>query len=237
MEENKRNKGRIIKLIIAGIVLSLIMSFLYKLGYIPFVGRFIAEKKLEAYASARLDRTDPVRVKYDWYNGIYYCSSYKQPVLRYQLRNNTIFDGDINEKVNTKTEELYKSITDEFPSNIEFPKAIFAWTTISADDYEVLAQRLYLLEVYNTADLMREESREMPARIGLDFISCLGDDYYITGIQLIYGDRNGMYEIAISPDTFKALEYKQMIKATKERTGRELPESYFKWMEKNGFNM
>lgn len=206
------------------------------MGYIPFVGKVIAEKKLEAYAGLRLDRTDPVKVKYDWYNGIYYCSSYSEPALRYQLRNNTIFDGNVNEKVNTKTEELYKSITAEFPSNIEFPKSIFAWTTMNADDYDVLAQRIYLLEVYNTADLTEEESQTMPARIGLDFISYLGEDYNITCIQLIYGDRNGMYEIAISSDTFKALEYEQMVKATKERTGRELPESYYNWIEENGFN-
>lgn len=236
METGKRRKGKVIGLIFTGIILSVIMLLLYKVGYIPFVGKIIAKHKIENYAKARLGKTDAITVEYDWYNGIYYCSSCSRPALRYQLRNNTIFDGEINDVINLNIRNIYNEITDEFPSNIFFPEYIDVWTTINADDYDVLAQRLYLLEVYNSGNLSKDESQRMPAKIGLEFISYLGNDYNITGIQLIYADRNGMYEIAISPDTFQPLEYEQMLEATKMRTGRELPESYFRWMEENGFN-
>lgn len=236
METGKRRRGKVIGIIFTSVVLSVILSLLYMVGYVPFAGKIIAKHKIEDYAKYRYGKTDSITIEYDWYNSIYVCSSCNSPVLKYKIQNNTIFDGNLNDEVNSNIVDIYKDISGKFSQNISFPKSIFTWTTINANDYDILAQRLYLLGIYNTDDLSEDESKKVPAWIASEFISYLGSDYNITGIQLIYADRNGMYEIVISADTFKQLEYDQMLKATKERTGRELSENYFKWLEENGFN-
>lgn len=234
MDEHVKHKRKIVGLIFTGIVLTLVTSFLYRIGFIPFVGKVIAENKIKAYAKVQLNKTEPIKMKYDWYNGIYVCSPHSGFALSYQLKNNTIFDGAANNQANADLIKVYKGITDKFPANITFPEGVYIWSTVNADDYDIKAQRLYLLEVYNTADLTETDSHKMPASIGADFIAFLGSDYNITGIQLIYADRNGMSDIEISADTFQSLEYEQLLKATKKRTEKEIPESYRKWMEKNG---
>ena len=103
------------------------------------------------------------------------------------------------------------------------------WSTVNADNYAQTAERLYLLGVYNTADLSDGESEKMPAAIATDFIARMGDKYNVIGIQLIYADKNGMYDIEIRADTFQPLEYEQMLAATKKRPEKELPENYLEW--------
>ena len=215
------------------ILMLIIMSFFYKIGYLPFVGKAIAEKKLSAYVdNTQMQISSPIKVKYDWYNSKYACSN-PSLNLNYHLQNNSIYDGIANQQVNDKLIEDYKTIADKFPANITLPEHVFIWSTINADDYNIKAQRLYILEVYNTEHLSESESIKMPAKIAAEFIEYLGTNYNITGIQFIYGDKNGMYDIEIRADSFHALEYEKLLKSTKKRSENELPLSYYEWLESN----
>lgn len=215
------------------ILMLIIIPLLYKIGYLPIVGKAIAGKKLSVYVdNTQMQINRPIKVKYDWYNNRYVCSN-PSLSLSYHLQNNSIHDGIANQQVNDKLIEDYKEIAGQFPPNITLPEHVFIWSTINADDYNIKAQRLYILEVYNTESLSESESIRMPAKIATDFIGYLDETYNITGIQLIYGDKNGMYDIEIRADSFHALEYEKLLKSTKKRSENELPLSYYEWLESN----
>ncbi len=215
------------------ILILLVMLLFYIIGYLPFVGKVIAEKKLSAYIdNTQMQIARPINVKHDWYNSRYVCGNH--PInLSYYLQNNSIHDGIENEQINSRLIEDYKEIANRFPSNITLPEHIMIWSTINADDYDTKAQRLYILEVYNTEDISENESMEMPAKIAAEFIGYLDETYNITGIQLIYGDKNGMYDIEIRADSYRTLDYEKLLNFTKKRTEKELPLSYYEWLENN----
>ena len=76
----------------------------------------------------------------------------------------------------------------------------------------------------------------MPAKIAIDSITLMGDNFNITGIQLIYADRNGMYDIEIRADSFQPLTQQQLLAATQKRPDKELPYSYREWLQDNNFD-
>ncbi len=232
----KKLRGKIIGVFLIMLILAAVVSFCYRIGFCPFLGKIIAEDKLAAYAKVQMQSTAPIQVKYNWYNGRYICSSDNESVLSYRLQNNTIYDESANMQVNAEVKEFYKNVVKQFPVGLIFPEHITMWSTINADNYAIKAQRLYLLEVYNVANLSDTESDKMPANIARDIIALMGEKYNITGIQLIYADQNGMYDIEISADSFQPLEYEQLLKATQKRSEKELPSSYREWLENNGFN-
>lgn len=196
-------------------------------GYIPIIGNLIAEKKLSNYATIQKGNTQKVETKYDWYNAKY--QSVKGN-LSYRLQKNTIYDENVSEKVSLSAETQYNIIKGEFPQNLSFPKGITVWTEFDADDYSIKSQRLYLLGVYNTADISEEESEKMCATIADKFINLMDEDYNFTGIQIIYCDKNGVYESSISANGFKKLEYDEILSKTEKED--RLPEDYLEWLSK-----
>ncbi|WP_416180013.1 hypothetical protein [Clostridium sp. HCS.1] len=200
---------------------------MYLIGYVPIIGNLIAEKKLSNYATIQKGNTQKVETKYDWYNAKY--QSVKGN-LSYRLQRNTIYDENVSEKVSLSAETQYNKIKEEFPQNLSFPKGITVWTEFDADNYSIKSQRLYLLGVYNTEDISEEESKKMCATIADKFINLMGEDYNFTGIQIIYYDKNGGYESAISSNGFKKLDYGEILSKT-EKVDR-LPEDYLNWLSK-----
>lgn len=227
----KARKDKII-LIVLTVLILLVGIFLFSgMGYIPLIGRVKAENKLSAYVQKQGYRADRLYVKYDWYNNVYVCRLDDKTLLSYRLQNNSIHDEKINKQVNEQLQQSHQDIVSQFPTNLIFPESIFLWSTVKADNYTEKAERLYLLGVFNTADLPVSESEKMPAAIATDFIARMGDEYNITGIQLIYADRNGMYDIEIRADSFRPLEEGQLLVATKKRPEERLPEDYLEWRQ------
>lgn len=72
----------------------------------------------------------------------------------------------------------------------------------------------------------------MPASIAQDFIDLMRSGYNYTGIQLIYADNNGMYEIAVPADTFEPLEYYELLYNTRKFPEEKLPLDYLEWLER-----
>ena len=212
--------------------LAIAILFLSKiLGYLPFIGKTKAKNKLTAYVQAQEYKGNRLDVQYDWYNSRYTSRLNDDTLLSYRLQNNTIHDESTNGLLNEELKEAYGDIIKQFPRNLIFPKSVFLWSTVNADNYVIKAERLYLLGILNIADLPSSESHKMPANIAIDFIERMGDKYNITGIQLIYEDKNGMYDIEIRSDTFRPLEYDQLLAATKKRSEEELPENYLEWRQ------
>lgn len=203
----------IIKLFILISIIAVISYLMYLIGYLPVIGNIIAEKKLSNYSTIQKGSTQKVETRYDWYNAKY--QSVKGN-LSYRLQKNTIYDEKVSEKVSLSAETQYNKIKGEFPQNLSFPKGITVWTELNADDYSLKSQRLYLLGVYNTEDISEEDSEKMCAAIADKFIDLMGEDYNFTGIQIIYYDKNGGYESAISSNGFKKLEYDKILSKTEK---------------------
>ena len=203
----------IIKLFILISIIAVISYLMYLIGYLPIIGNIIAEKKLSNYSTIQKGSTQKVETSYDWYNAK--CQSVKGN-LSYRLQKNTIYDEKVSEKVSLSAETQYNKIKGEFPQNLSFPKGITVWTELNADDYSLKSQRLYLLGVYNTEDISEEDSEKMCAAIADKFIDLMGEDYNFTGIQIIYYDKNGGYESAISSNGFKKLEYDKILSKTEK---------------------
>jgi hypothetical protein len=231
MKERNKLLRKTVVILLIGFIIIVIISFFFKIGCVPYFGKIIAENKLNAYAKAQMQSETAIQVYYDWYNGRYIGSADFEQVLAYRLQNNSIYDGIKADQVNNELIASYKDIIGRFPKNHIFPQHIMIWSTINADDYNLQAERLYILELYNNNDLTETESEKMPAKIATDFIEYMGENYNITGIQFIYADINGMYDIEIRADSYKPLKYEQLLKATKKRTDKELPLSYYKWLE------
>lgn len=216
------------------VILSLVTTgtFSYKVGYFPIIGKIIADKKLTEYNSTQSQNSQPIKTKFDWYNARYHYDLTDGFSLSYRLQHNTIHDEESNSQVNQRAKEDYNNILEKIPGNLEFPKSIDVWTTMSADNYTIESQRLYLLGVYNNENITEEESYKMPANIAKNVINLMGSDYNFTGIQLIYADKNGMYQIALPSDTFEPLEEKELIDNTVKFSKEELPLDYLEWLEK-----
>lgn len=220
--------GHLIKLISYVTILSLVIlvvSF-YRVGYIPIFGNKIAEKRMGNYANGQI-----IKSKFDWINSRYVSPLDNGYSLSYQPQFNMLHDERISIKINDISKNDYETIIKKFPANLKFPDNITVWTSINAEDYTIKAQRLYLLGIYNTDSLSEEESLKMPAGIAQDFIEYMGKEYNFTGIQLLYADKNGMYEIAIPANTFDVLEYQKLLKYTKKYPEQKLPLEYVDWLE------
>lgn len=186
---------------------------MYLIGYLPVIGNIIAEKKLSNYSTIQKGNTQKVETKYDWYNTKYQSVNGK---LTYRLKKNTIFDEKFSKEVNLVASKQYSKIKGEFSENLSFPSDIYIWKELNADDYSLKSQRLYLLSVYNTEDISEENSEKMCATIADKFIDLMGEDYNFTEIQIIYYDKNGGYESAISSNGFKKLEYDKILSKTEK---------------------
>lgn len=203
----------IIKVFILISIIAILSYLMYLIGYLPIIGNIIAEKKLSNYSTIQKGNTQKVETKYDWYNTKYQSVKGK---LTYRLKKNTIFDEKFSKEVNLVASKQYSKIKGEFSENLSFPSDIYIWTELNADDYSLKSQRLYLLSVYNTEDISEENSEKMCATIADKFIDLMGEDYNFTEIQIIYYDKNGGYESAISSNGFKKLEYDKILSKTEK---------------------
>lgn len=224
-----KKRVHVAKLCIAVIIIGFVICLFNRIGYVPIIGNMIAEKKLSEYSSVVKESAQKVEAEYDWYNNKYQSISGN---LSYRLQEDTIYDEAVAKQMNSAAKEQYSRIKEEFSENLKFPSGISVWTELNADDYSIKCQRLYILGIYNVESISEEESQKMPATIAQEFINLMGENYNFTGIQLIYFDKNGGYTIEISADTFKKLEYQDMLKKTRKMQEKELSEDYFEWLAK-----
>lgn len=230
------NKKTNTKLKIAlGCIAIMLLFAAYKMFSIFIWEVGVAERELSKYAKEILKLDEEIVCEYDWYNDRYMATNNLGFTLDYRRQNKTIHDESFSQKEIEKASRDYNALIVNMPDNLTLPKDIMVWTEISADNYNVKAQRLYILEIYNIEDISEQESLLRPANIAMDIISGLGENYNFTGIQAIYFDKNGMFEISFPADSFEAITIEKLLGYTKQKPTAERPETYTNWLEENNY--
>lgn len=221
------------KIVLSCIAIILVFTA-YQIGSVSIYGVAIAEKELSKYAKEELKLNEQIDCKYDWRDDKYLARNNLGFALEYRRQNNTIYNELSSQKELEKASTDYHVLIGKMPDHLTFPKYITVWTEISAEDYDTKAQRLYILGIYNTKDISKQDSLLRPAYIVMDVISELGESYNFTGVQAIYFDKNGQFEIVFPADSFEPITVEKLLSHTTQTPKEEYPEHYINWLAENG---
>ncbi len=219
--------------IVLSCIAIILLFIVYQILSVFIWGVSIAERELSKYAKEVLKLNEKIECRYDWYNNRYAALNELGFTLDYRKQNNTILDETFSQKESEKANYDYNALIAKMPDNLTLPTNIMVWTEISADNYNVKAQRLYLLSIFNTEDISEQDSLLMPADIAMDVISELGESYNFTGIQAIYFDKNGQFEIVIPTGSLEPITVEKLLKNTKQIPADKYPEDYLNWLVEN----
>lgn len=194
--------------VIIVMILCFIGLFIYSLFNGPPFGGILAKSKILNYASAMYGNVQVVRkVKYNFKDQCYHAKvsgENNQTIkeIKYNLFENMLVDEFLTERISTQFNSDFSVDKEFFGDTIEIPKG-HIFTAIDAtnkytgriDDLN-LTQRLYITGIINSdVSITAEESIKKPAEITRKIIDELGNKYNITGVQIIYTDVNGVFEI------------------------------------------
>lgn len=219
-----------------GLIVIILLLIVYQIFSVFIWGLSTAEKELSKYAKEVLEFNEEIECQFDWYNDRYVALNYLDHTLDYRRQNKTIYDGAFSQKEEEKANYDYGTLTKKMPDHLSLPSNITVWTEISVDDYDAKVQRLYLLSIFNTEDISEEASLLEPASIAMKVVSGLGENYNFTGIQVVYFDKNGMFEIAFPADSFERVTMEKLLVRTKQISVDKYPESYVNWLIENKFD-
>ncbi len=169
----------------------------------PPFGKMIARHKVYDYEKSVYGTTQPIdEIVYNLVTSNYIVKfKNKNFKLRYDPYKNMLTDELFQDKVIKKLSSDYREVIEFFPNTIEFPKSHIFTRIIANGEYDDIdnlkvSQKLYLLGIVNRdANISIEESMRKPAEITTEVIRGLGNNYNITGVQVIYIDINGVFEI------------------------------------------
>lgn len=219
---------------IAVAFVSVILLFiLYGIGSVYIWGVQLAERELTKYSAEILGLQEEIHCRYDWHNNRYSAINALDFTLDYRRDHDAIHDESFAQQENERLQGDYSKFVGTMNEKITLPRHVAVWTEISSKNYELKAQRLYLLGIYNTENLSREDSLKMPASIAMNIIEQLGGDYNFTGIQATYCDKNGMFEIAFPADSFVPITQDKLCGHTHQIPEDDYPESYKNWLAEN----
>lgn len=214
-------------------IVILLLLLTYQVLSIFVWGVTIGERELNKYAHKSLGLDERIECRYEMYNNRYYALNDLGFTLDYRKDTKTIYNEAFSQEENEKASSDYKALLGKMPDNLDLPSDIMVWTEISTKNYDVKSQRLYLLSVFNEENISEKDSFQKPAQVAMDVIAGLGEIYNITGIQIIYFDKNGMFEIAIPSGLLEPLTMEKLLANTKERPEDRYPEDYKKWLVDN----
>lgn len=192
-------------------------------GYLPIFGRYIAETKLNAYTN------DKLSVQYNFLDNIYIATDSTGSQLRYDLRANTIYDESHNIDIETQANEKYQLIvTSPLYDTAKYPSNISVWVQMDAKDTSVEYIKLYLMTVFDSANLSEEDS----IRRMLDIVEniCETINLNITAIQFMYANYDGMYELTCDFGNKSVLQ-SDLKNYIRKIDDKELPLDYIEWRE------
>ena len=220
-----KTKNMLLIVVAALVIISGITQFLF--GYIPVVGRFIANSKLSNYVGSS------VKAKYSFfpYGDGYYAMLENGIAVKYDLRQNIIFDSGLSNAYQQKADQRFENIRDTLYTNGVFPKKVYVRTWVDADNHDKIYHRIDLLSVFSDQELDEIQSFHMPAKIAQDLIKSMGTDYNFHSIHVTYGDLNGMYECIVKFKRDITLTEDVLITATSKLIDSEVPEDYLKWLD------
>ena len=200
------------QILIIFIVVSILLFLYIGVGYIPLVGKVIADYKLSKYCNERI--STHLGFPYTGYGG--YTGSGNR--VTYDLNSNLISDSAYSNRINKECNKKYVDYLAgiEATTTVKYPKDIFVSTRINASDSEKTYSKIYILDVLENVELSVEVSKERVCEIAGNIVGQL--DINCTSIQMRYYNRTGYFELVYNSkteiDDFSKLhEYvKQIIK-------------------------
>jgi len=209
-----KTKLRLKKIIIVILLLASLFfcRFIYTTtGFVPVIGSYLAAKEMSKY------KQEPaIRTRYDIMNFQYISNFADGSELELRPHYKRIIDNNLSEKIDKGFREIYPELVKEFSENLAFPSGSFIITSVDISDNDLLFHLVYLLGVENKEEITKEESIKMPARIAMQFVEKMGKDFNVTGIQMLYSDQNGSYEIWISHYTSEPISYDKLFANTRK---------------------
>ena len=233
MDKHKKALFRII----VGVSVFLILGFIFIIINI-FTGnpvsKIIAKNKIQRYVND-VYFTDSIvnKTYYSFLNGEYFSEvkiGNKTLTLSINFTLNQITDENVINYFQNKFNDDYFMVCESFgDAYLEFPEWIYIYTSVVADDnyssdFEKLhiQQKLYLLGVKNFDRTITEtNSKQKAARISIQFLNELSDEYNFRSIQTLYIDKFGVYEIIIDN---KELTIDELLQNTKKRDSSNIGE-------------
>lgn len=203
----------------------LISVFLFS-GYIPFVGKIIAENKIKSYLKNTSGSYEKVNMSFDSYDFI----NYKGGGYYYNIRNNLIIDGNKSEAYRAKSEHDIGKATQMFPQSITF-NDYHITTYIDGSDFSKHYDHLIIYAVWNDENITAEESKDRATEIIMNVLNSEDlSQYNFTGLYVNYHDRHGYYKISV-PRYRKTQLKKEIVRKNIEEQ-KNLALDYIEWKDK-----
>lgn len=199
----------------------------YKGGYLPVVGRFIANERIEQYQSEVYNLNDIVNTTYSPSSGKYESmdDANNMYLISYNLRGNSIWDEHQIDLWNEQLAIDFENARKQMSEGLSLGSP-FILGNIDGNDYSHKIQRLNF-QIYNEERIPAGESRKRAAEIAMKTIDLLGENYNITLVQIGYLDRNGGYTIKMLNNK-RSLSYDLLLGNTKRLD--DLGENEKKWI-------
>ncbi|GKH52056.1 hypothetical protein CE91St46_31670 [Eubacteriales bacterium] len=190
-------------------------------GYVPILGAKIADSKLQNYTG-----TASLYTRYDFHNGIYTVVDGSDISYHYNLKHDTLFDGLLNEEVNTSANAVWRDFVAYQPESIICPDSVYLWTEVDASNFATKYQKIYLGIVYCEEAI----SEDQIAKWCEDAIQYLDADNSITSCQVWFATKEAFYEVIIpfSKDVINTDKIKEHLEKQVN-----LPLDYIVWRDRN----
>jgi hypothetical protein len=225
-----RKKLKVKLFIVLSLIFLIIFSFIkfYSLP-IPIYTKLVSKSVIENYLN-----TENIEVKYDSKNNQY--SAYiGDRRISYDHNMGTIYDSLVDAEIQKEADKLYTEyVNSKDFDNLELPEGIITYTSLNPADGTIARQKLYYLGVLECKDLNEEDSKNSIKNIVMDIIKELGNEFYITDLQFLYGNLNNVYEVDIHADSSLSLITESMIESNIiQKEEDQLSMKYLEWRDKN----
>ncbi len=200
--------------------------FMYStIGYIPVVGKYVADATLSHYIGKKVD------TKYSFPYACNY-STYASGghLLTYNLRSNTIFYGAYNDAVENQINSQYLSfIAASSKDTIDFPDRLVARTYIDAADTSKIYVKVDIRDIYDGSNIAEQDSERQICELAVQLIEHI--DLNCTSIYMDYGNRWGLYNLQCNSGEkpLESLEYDELAKHIEKLDEDRLPLDYIEW--------
>ena len=207
------------------ILLFILCLFYFKFGYLPIIGKYIADYKIGEYSN------QSVNSMYNLVNSGYDVNVNTNRKYTYFLNTDLIYDVNLNEKLNQEVNVRYswflEGVSDPI---IKFPETVTVSVLVDAKNNEITYYKIYLLGIFEITDVSVEESKMKMCTYAEEVIKSLGIN--CTAIQMDYANKTGLFKLNYNSWNKKTpINYNELLKHIKQTDEKDLPINYLEWRE------
>lgn len=221
-KQGKKKNWKMLLIVIFLLIVILMYSFF---GYLPIVGKYIADAKLSKYTGEK------VKSYYDALNNHYTTYDKKGNLLIYYLNENTLFYENYNNQILSQINEKYLSfVTESSTDTIEYPEVLYVWIKIDANDMSKTYVKLYVLNIREKVDISIAESKERMIKILKELVEYI--DINCTALQVNYENKTGSFSLNCDFGK-KTVDYDKLEKDIKQCSEKDWSQDYKEWKRAN----